>query len=252
MAYLEQRVNNIMRANEFITEMPQGITFNPDNKTTQEIANLYSLGFTLADISKEYPTSQTALLRVLKSLPAWNALKTSNRESRLKQGLSIGPKGTTADQLEQMARIFASGESYSQIGDKFDLDIVTVRRLLKKLPNFNILLQQNTKSRQEQGLLTIQDLTQKNFSNEKIEKMAREYALGTNSTFVGKMFNISNSSVLQILKKLPNWGEIKFQNRQNRLSSESPRVTTKKQVNKPYSKGIGAIRRTGGPSGGSF
>jgi len=242
-----------MRAHEFIVEMPQGISFNPDNKTTQEIANLYSLGFTLADIAKEYPTSQTALLRVLKSLPSWNDIKTSNRESRSKQGLAIGRKGTTQEKLEQMSRMFATGGSYSQIGDKFDLDVVTIRRLLKKLPNFNSLLQQNTKSRQEQGLLTIQDLTQKNLSSEKIEQMAKEYALGTNSTVVGKMFNISNSSVLQLLKKLPNWEEIKFQNRLNRSNLlQAPQYTTKRMINKPHSKGISAIRRTGGPSGGAF
>jgi spore germination cell wall hydrolase CwlJ-like protein/DNA invertase Pin-like site-specific DNA recombinase len=238
-----------MRSFEFIIESKSKTT--PDQKT--EIINLYLSGFTTIDIAKEYGVDPKTIHTYLTSLPNWKEIRQTNYDTRQQQGLSTGPKGTTKETIQQIAYEFSKGKSYTQLGKEFNLELAIVRAHLKNLPNYETLKQQNTLARQEQGLPTIQDISPKYPNSETVDKIAKEYALGTSSTEAGKLFNLSNSSVLQLLKKRSDWEEIKFQNRTNRSRKlGGTQSLTNRGINKPGSKGIHAIRRTGRPSGSVF
>jgi len=238
-----------MRSFEFIIESKSKTT--PDQKT--EIINLYLSGFTTIDIAKEYGVDPKTIHTYLTSLPNWKEIRQTNYDTRQQQGLSTGPKGTTKETIQQIAYEFSKGKSYTQLGKEFNLELAIVRAHLKNLPNYETLKQQNTLARQEQGLPTIQDISPKYPNSETVDKIAKEYALGTSSTEAGKLFNLSNSSVLQLLKKRSDWEEIKFQNRTNRSRKlGGTQSLTTRGISKPYSKGIHAIRRTGSPSGSVF
>jgi DNA invertase Pin-like site-specific DNA recombinase len=238
-----------MRAVEFIIENQSKTT--PDQKA--EIVSLYLSGFSTSDIAKEYGIDPKTIHTYLTSLPNWKEIRQTNYNTRQQQGLPIGPKGTTKETIQQIAYEFSRGKSYNQLGKEFNLDLVIVRTHLKNLPNYETLKQQNTLARQEQGLPTIQDVSPKYTDSETVDKIAKEYASGTSSTDTGRLFNLSNSSVLQLLKKRSDWEEIRFQNRMNRSRKlGGTQSLTKRGINKPHSKGISAIRRTGSPSGGSL
>jgi spore germination cell wall hydrolase CwlJ-like protein/DNA-binding CsgD family transcriptional regulator len=242
-----------MRFYEFITEAGGNPPFSPTPEQQQEIADLYASGFTIADIAKEYKITRKTMGLFLHRLPNFDQLRQLRNVARQEQGLSIGPKGITPDQVQQMANNFALGKNFNQLSKEFGITADIVMEKLKKLPNFEELLQQNTKARQEQGLLTLADLGPKGTTPAQIDQMAKEYASGKSSRQVAKMFNLAQTSVSRHLTKRPDWEEIKFQNRTNRSRKlGGTQSLTNRGINKPGSKGIHAIRRTGSPSGSVF
>lgn len=240
-----------MRSFEFITEgAPR---FSPTPEQQNEIADLYASGFTTADLAKEYKITPQTMGLFLHRLPNFGQLRQLRNVARQEQGLPIGPKGITPDQVQQMANNFALGKNFNQLSKEFGITADIVIEKLKKLPNFEELLQQNTKARQEQGLLTLYDLGAKGTTPAQIDQMAKEYASGKSSRQVAKMFNLAQTSVSRHLAKRPDWEEIKFQNRTNRsIKFGGTQSLTNRGINKPGSKGIHAIRRTGSPSGSVF
>ena len=241
-----------MRAFEFLTE-GSGPHFRPTPEQQQEIADLYASGFSGDDIAKEYKASKGTISRFIRNLPNFKELRQQFYKAREEQGLQTGPKGITPDQVQQMANNFALGKNFNQLNKEFGISPENVLGKLKKLPNFEELLQQNTKARQEQGLLTLDDLGRKDTTPAQIDQMAKEYASGKSTRQIAKMFNLAQSVAIMHLAKRPDWEELKFQSLTNRSKKlGGTQSLTSRGINKPGSKGIHAIRRTGSPSGSVF
>lgn len=240
-----------MRSFEFITEGRP--PFSPTPEQQQEIADLYASGFSGADIAKEYKVSKETISKFIRNLPNFKELRQQFYKAREEQGLSTGAKGITTDQIQQIANNFAFGKNFDQLSKEFGIASNNILKMLSRLSNYEELKQQNTKARKDQGLLSIEDLGNKGITSAQVDQMAKEYAKGETFKNVGKMFNINTSGAMVHLTKRPDWEEIKFQNRTNRSRKlGGTQSLTNRGINKPGSKGIHAIRRTGSPSGSVF
>ena len=214
MAYLEQRVNNIMRAHEFIFENNKS-RFTPQE--IQKMADLYRQGNTAVKIGKDFGSSANGIFHLLKKLPDWNEIKLLNRQNTpiraIKKGL-IDPKYT-----KTIIDRFSNGESAASIAKDFDRSSTNVLYILKKLPNWNEINQNHINNVcHEQGT--------KGINNSDIAKMANRYASGETYAEISKDFNIKPTSVYHHLKKLPNWVEIQQLN----LKSTGRTVYSVKEV----------------------
>jgi spore germination cell wall hydrolase CwlJ-like protein/DNA invertase Pin-like site-specific DNA recombinase len=242
-----------MRSFEFITEAGGNPPFSPTPEQQQDIADLYASGFSGADIAKEYKVGQPTISKFLRNLPNFKELRQQFYKAREEQGLHTGTKGTTTDQIQRMANNFALGKNFEQLSKEFGISSNNILKMLRKLSNYEELKQQNTKARKDQGLLSIEDFRNKGITSAQVDQMAKEYVKGETLENVGKMFNVNSSNVLAHLTKRPDWEEIKFQNRTNRSRKlGGTQSLTNRGINKPGSKGIHAIRRTGSPSGSVF
>lgn len=243
-----------MRAFEFLTEgRKPGHFWSPGPDHTQDIADLYASGFTTADMAKEYKIDRGTMELFLHRLPNFDQLRQLRNVARQEQGLTIGIKGITPEQKQEMVDKFIVGKNYNQLAKEFGLTGSYVNKMLSSMPNFEELLQQNTKARQEQGLLTTSDLGSKGITYDDVIQMGEMYAQGSYYSTIGKRFGIDQAMVARHLQKLPNYAAIRLSNTQNRAKKlGGTQSLTNRGINKPGSKGIRAIRRTGSPSGGAF
>jgi DNA-binding CsgD family transcriptional regulator len=240
-----------MRFKEFILETA---ALDPTLEQQQEMAKLYALGISPVEIGKKFGVVDRTIWKYLSRLPNYRQLRQQFMQARQSQGLSFGYKGTTPEQIQQIIKMFAAGQTMNKIAQQFQLTPATVHEHLHNLSNFAELKQQHLQSRKDQGLRDYSaDRSRKGITPEQVQQMAGLWAQGNSLEQVGARFGIGVSSTRQHLKKLPNWTDLYQQNRDNRLKKTGGRqVNTRKMISKPMSQGNQAIRTTGPASGGRF
>lgn len=93
----------------------------------------------------------------------------------------------------------------------------------------------------------------KGTTTDDVNKMAELYRKGETLGSIASKFNLSKGVVRRHLTNRNDYEELKKDNIINKEKIKKPtQALTNRMINKPYSKGIRAIRRTGGPSGSSF
>ena len=232
-----------MRIKEFIFEYGESRKLNPQQ--VEEIVNLYKSGFSMDDIASDYQISATTIYNFLKARQDYTQLRQANQQARVSQGLKAGKKGTTPEQVQQMAQMFITGESFEAIGKQFNIDNTLVARYLRRLPNFAELQQQQLQARAKLGLQNLPPGSGPvGITSVQVQQMAQKFAAGQEQRVIAKEYNVTYNAVNYWLRQLPNYNELKQQNVINRRKQRGQAVT-KRNVSKPMSKGNQAINKSG-------
>ena len=143
----------------------------------------------------------------------------------------------TDDTINQVKNLWDEGKNSTEISELLGILVSQVQNILNK--------HYAERERRGPGV--------KGTTPDDINKMAELYRNGETLRSVANRFNLVHGVVRRHLAKRPDWEEIRISNQQNRDKKLGGlQSTTKRMINKPHSKGISAIRRTGGPSGGAF
>jgi DNA invertase Pin-like site-specific DNA recombinase len=229
-----------MRAKDFLIEARK---LSPQQ--AEEIVNLYKSGFSMDDIAKDYQVTSTGIYKYLAKRQDYAQLRQANIQARASQGLKAGKKGTTPEQVQQMAQMFVTGEPFVAIGKQFNIDHTLVARYLRRLPNFAELQQQQLQARTKLGLQNLPTGSGPvGITSAQVQQMAQKFAAGQEQRVIAKEYNVHYGTINYWLRQLPNYNELKQQNIINRRKQRGQAIT-KRMINKPLSKGNQAINKSG-------
>jgi predicted transcriptional regulator len=130
-------------------------TMDPAHKGTtpeqvQAWAELFAKGKPINWIAKKHNLTPANTRYWLEMLPNWAELRQQNIANRKTAIGDYRVKGITADDIQQMAKMFVTGQPYTSIAKQFGVDKSLVSRYLQKLPNFAELKQQHLNLRPAQ------------------------------------------------------------------------------------------------------
>jgi len=117
-----------------------------------QMADLFSQGKTMQDIAKRFNLSKGGVRDAVKKLPNFAELRQNWITARQTQGLpnlshATAPKGTTQDQVSQMADLYRRGKTYPEIATQFGIHQSTVHKWLMKRPDWPQIQAQNRQNR---------------------------------------------------------------------------------------------------------
>lgn len=207
-----------------------------NNQQRNYILQQFQSGIPLRHLAKQYHIGPDTLTKFLKPL--------MGVDQYLQRAKANDPahKGTTPEQIQIWANEFANGAAINSLSQKFKMTSSNMRYWLEQLPNWQQLYQSNLQHRK----YPIGDTTPKGITQQNIQQMAQMFVRGEPYTSIAKQFNIDDGLVGRYLKKLPNFAELKQQHLNLRPSQFGGRqATTNRMTNKPLTKGIQAIKRTG-------
>jgi DNA-binding NarL/FixJ family response regulator len=127
-----------------------GKIITPDQ--VAQMADLFSQGKTMQDIAKRFNLSKGGVRDAVKKLPNYAELRQNWITARQTQGLpnlsqATGSKGTTQDQVSQMADLYRRGKTYPEIATQFGINQNTVSFWLRKRPDWPQIQAQNRQNR---------------------------------------------------------------------------------------------------------
>lgn len=222
-----------MRAHEFIYE-DRGVRTNL--AVVNEIKKLWDEGWEISDIAELMNLSRNSVADILK-----------NHYSERKRRIDLIGRRLTDSDKQEILSDFLSGMNFEQIGKKFNITRNFVQRIIKPMVSdeyYNRRIGIN---------IVNADSRQKGTTKEQKSEITHLYRLGNTLEEIGKKFNLSQTIISRIIRMDPDFEKIKQDNYNARiLKKKSKQALTKRMINKPHSKGISAIRRTGSPSGSSF
>ena len=116
----------------------------------QEWGQWYASGKPINWIANQIGQSPANTRYWLEMLPNWAELRQQNLANRKTAVGDYRVKGITADDIQQMAKMFVTGQPYTSIAKQFGVDSSLVGRYLQRLPNFAELKQQHLNLRPAQ------------------------------------------------------------------------------------------------------
>jgi DNA-binding CsgD family transcriptional regulator len=133
----------------------QGLSFGYKGTTPEQIQQIIKMfvdGHTINKIAQQFQLNPATVHGHLHNLPNFVKLKQQHIQSRKEQGLrdysaDRSRKGITPEQVQQMASLWAQGNSLEQVGARFGIGVSSTRQHLKKLSNWADLYQQNHDNR---------------------------------------------------------------------------------------------------------
>jgi DNA-binding NarL/FixJ family response regulator len=237
-----------MRFREFIFEDSKtGIT--PEQ--VDQMVDMFSNGLSLNAIDRKFGITgnNTVSKQIIKriGLDAYRDQLQKNNPS----GIGI-KKGVTPEQVDQMVDMFSKGTAILAIGKEFGMAEKGVRQYIIDRIGVEAYKEQEQKNNPKRVGLP------KGINSEQVDQIVDMFTKGMTLKEIGEKFGIFASPVRYHIKKRIGLDAFRSQlqkNQEQRELEKQRRLTqamTKRMVQKPLTKGISAIRRTGPPSGRSY
>jgi DNA-binding CsgD family transcriptional regulator len=164
------------------------------DEQVKEIAEFWANGETFGELARMYKVGTSSIRRNL--LRVFGEKKFDELEQQhlanTKYPERRGPKGITPEQVQQMAKLFASGITPNEIGRRFRLNRDNVIGRLSTLPNYKELEQQHLANRKfpERGI-------NKGITPEQAKEIYDLYIAGDKTIrAIGDEFNITDQPLL--------------------------------------------------------